>query len=109
MAVDSAATYIDDEIPALDQLRPLEEIGKLLGVGPQAIHRWRLDPLVPLRAWKVGRRWCSTVDETRDFIRRRTLAASSSSNTPAPPAPTHTARRRKQIDAAVAKAKAMGC
>ncbi len=98
-----------DELPPLEDLRPLAEIAQLLGLGIQAAHRWRLHERTPLRAWRRGRNWVSTVAEARDFIARRTAASLPSDGSPEPIAPALTTKRRRQIEKALERCKELGC
>lgn len=95
------------DVPSFGELRSLADLAKTMGVGVNTLHRWRQEPDGPLESWLVGRHWYSTEAALRDFIRSRTAAARAGGQSG--PAPVYTAKRRREIDQAVEKCKAMGC
>lgn len=67
----------DDEMPPLEDLKPLSEFETLLGVNHSTVFRWVKYGVKPgpiyLRAWQL-KEWCTTRKMVDQFIQQRTAA-----------------------------------
>jgi hypothetical protein len=93
-----------DDIPPLDELKPLGPMLKRVGLSLQSGHRWRLHPTTPLQCWKVGHIWMTTEEALRDFIRHR---SAGSGPAPSPAVPVMTAAQRRRAERAMAECAAL--
>lgn len=110
MLAPSLRPELNDELPA--DREPASRSAQWLGICLKSWHRWRLDPLNPLPAFRIGGRWYASRSEVLDWIDRRSrprrngeVAATADLST----SPPYSRRRQAEIQAAIRACEARGC